>query len=59
MEGKTIQVYFTPEETQLYDLIQQHCQGHDISVSDYIKAVVKKDFAWGHFAKRGRKNNGR
>jgi len=51
-EETTIQITFSSEELLFYKIIQQHCINKKISITDYIKEVIKKDLAWGQFAKR-------
>ncbi len=51
-EEKLIQVLFSPKEIQLYNIIQQHCIEKEISITNYIKELIKKDLAWGQFKKQ-------
>ncbi len=47
--GKTVTVSFGPEESQLYDLMEQQCLKKGLAAADYIKSLIKVDLAWGHF----------
>ena len=58
-EEKYIQVLFCPEEIQFYNMIQRHCIDKKLSVSNYIKDLIKKDLAWGKFMKPGKSNSGK
>ena len=49
-----IQITFNSNETQILALMKQHCHKNGITVPDYIKDIIKKDLAWGHFTKRKR-----
>ncbi|MBN2534169.1 MAG: hypothetical protein JXB88_14865 [Spirochaetales bacterium] len=51
-EGNIIQIQFTSEESQFYTLMQKYCNDKGISITDYIKDLIKKDLAWGHFKKQ-------
>ena len=53
-EETSIQITFSPEEAALYKIIEEHCAKMGVAVSEYVKEVIKKDLAWGHFAKRKR-----
>jgi hypothetical protein len=50
-ENKIIQIIFGSKEMQVYNLIQKICAEKGISMEEYVKDVIKKDLAWGHFAK--------
>lgn len=53
MEGeKTVQVCFGPDEADFYSIILKRCSEDNVSFSDYVKAVIKKDLAWGRLARR-------
>ncbi len=51
-EGMSIQIHFTPQETQFYNNIQKHCKDKGIGVSEYIKELLKRDLGWGRFMKQ-------
>lgn len=51
-ETNKIEVVFTSAEIQLYRIIEQLCAKKNISTSDYIKDVIKKDLAWGRLNRR-------
>jgi hypothetical protein len=53
-DRKELHVIFDPVESRLYEIVLEHCTSRGIDVSDYIKDVIKKDLAWGHFARRKR-----
>ncbi len=58
-EEKLIQVLFNSEEIPFYNLIQQHCIDKKISITNYIKELIKKDLAWGQFTKRKKSYSGK
>ena len=60
MEKETIiQVTFDSHETQILTIMKQHCVKNGMTVSEYIKDIIKKDLAWGHFTKRKRNDRKR
>jgi hypothetical protein len=52
MKEKKLQLIFTAEETVLYGMLEQYCAGKNISVETYVKELILRDLAWGHFSKR-------
>jgi hypothetical protein len=51
-EEKSVRIIFSPEEIQLYNLAQERCVEKNISLSAYLKDLIKVDLAWGRFARR-------
>ena len=58
-EEKLIQVLFNSEEIQFYNIIQQHCIDKEISITNYIKELIKRDLGWGQFMKRKKSYTGK
>ena len=54
-EDKTVTITFHSNEIQIYNIMEQYCHKNGIAVSEYIKDIIKKDLAWGHFTKRKKK----
>jgi hypothetical protein len=56
MEEKEIRLSFKKEEAVFVTLMERICKDRGISAEEYIKDLIKKDLAWGHF-KRPRKSD--
>jgi hypothetical protein len=56
-ENKLIQVSFGSDEIQLYNMAQQHCADKHLDMTSYIKDLIKRDLAWGQFARPKKRNS--
>jgi hypothetical protein len=58
-DNKKIEIVFSEQELPFYEKLVEYCTADNIGVSDYIKDLIKRDVAWGHFAKRKKHKPGR
>jgi hypothetical protein len=58
-EDKLIQILFRSDEIEFYNIMEQLCINKGITITDYIKELIKKDLAWGQLRRRKKRDDGK
>ncbi len=51
-KNKSIQINFDVDEKAFLEILQGHCLKKGVSMEEYVKELIKRDLAWGHFNRK-------
>ncbi len=51
-----LQINFDADETAFLNILKEHCLKKGVSMEEYVKELIKRDLAWGHFNRKRTKD---